>query len=74
MNNQVYARIRQSSKYFNQDNGTPFPISLNTDPSQLADGFYIEGGPGGNYTPEDLDLYVKKEDKLIAVKRKSWVK
>lgn len=73
MTDQVYARIRSNSKYHAQDTGEPFPVELNSNPRQLADGFYIKGGPGGNYSPEDLDFYTKFGDEFHLVERKSSV-
>ncbi|MBL4625788.1 MAG: hypothetical protein JKY42_11715 [Flavobacteriales bacterium] len=74
MASEVYARIRSTSKYHGQDEGIPFPVSLNVGHQQLANGFYIQGGPGGNYRPEDLDFYTKKGEEFHLVKRKSRVK
>ena len=74
MSNEVYARIRSTSQYASQDTGEPFVVTLNTNPRQLADGFYIDGGPGGNYSPEDLDFYTEFNGELVLVKRTSRAK
>jgi hypothetical protein len=71
--NNVFALVRESSKYHGQGDDTPFPVTLNDNPMQLADGYYISGGIGGNYRPEDLDFYTKEDDGFKLVKRKSWV-
>jgi len=56
-----------TSKYSSQDNVEPFLVTLNTDPKQLADGYYIEGSPGGNSAPEDLEYYTEMNGELVRI-------
>lgn len=75
MSEKVYALVRKSSKYYGQssDSNTHFEVTLNTNAQQLSDGYYIKGGIGGNYRPNDLDFYTEFNGGLELVKRKSWV-
>lgn len=66
---ELYARIREDSGYHGQDTGEPFPVTLNQHPRQLADGYYISGGPGGNYSPSDLDFYIKVGNTFKKIER-----
>lgn len=58
---QLYARIKKSSKYYHQNAvaksggyGLPFPVEVGPDPFM---GYVIKGGPGGQYTVKDVNLY-----------------
>lgn len=56
-----YARIRPSSKYFGQDTGKPFPVTLNAGDNR---GYIWQGGPGGQYRHSDLMLFSGGPDDL----------
>lgn len=63
---QLFATIRPESKYRNQQptdksgNFIPFPVTIN-----FVDSFWpVKGGPGGNYTLFDVDLWVNTSEKL----------
>lgn len=50
----LFARIRASSKYHDQtDNGEIFPIVIGPGPD-----YKVQGGPGGQYRLQDVDLFV----------------
>ena len=58
---QLYAEIRQSSKYAyqaelcrQQGYGHPFKVRIEPAP----DGYSVKGGYGGRYRIEDVDLFV----------------
>ena len=70
MSEQLYARVNPDSRYAAQDRGVPFPVSLNTNPNQVKDGYLIAGGPGGNYRPEDLDFYCKRSGSFQKIDRR----
>ncbi|RQW89916.1 MAG: hypothetical protein EHM79_02090 [Geobacter sp.] len=64
---QLYATIRKQSKYSNQQEfglkKKPIPFKVKLD---FTDPYWpVKGGPGGNYTLYDVDLWVKCEDKLL---------
>ena len=58
---QLYAKIKKSSKYFDQNaaaikNGEfPFRVSIKPD----CGGYHLIGGPGGTYRMSDVNLFVK---------------
>lgn len=61
MATQLYAKIKKSSKYFHQnqmaiDNGYGLPFPVEVAPDNFM-GYVIKGGPGGQYTANDVNLY-----------------
>lgn len=61
MATQLYAKIKKSSKYFYQnkyakENGYGFPFPVEVAPDSFM-GYVIKGGPGGQYTVKDLNLF-----------------
>lgn len=64
---QLYAKIKSSSKYFNQNSYAerygkfPFPVKI----VPTSDEYCVQGGPGGQYRLEDVDLFVIVGDKKI---------
>lgn len=66
---QFYAIIRKQSKYHNQqdyDGKKPiaFPMQVNI----AADPYWpVKGGLGGQYTLYDIDLFFKKDGKIVPV-------
>ena len=67
-----FAKIRKGSKYEGQNAwaklrprqyGLPFPVQL-TEEGPL-DQYCVKGGPGGQYRPEDLDLYVEDRKSVV---------
>ncbi len=60
MATQLYAKIKKSSKYFHQNEWAkqegqfPFPVEVGRD---YPGGYVIKGGPGGQYTVKDVNLY-----------------
>lgn len=62
MTTQLYAKIKKSSKYFSQNDVArsmgQFPFPVEVAPDGPSDGGYvIKGGPGGQYTAKDVNLY-----------------
>lgn len=62
MSKQLYANVNPSSRYAHQATKQPFPIQLESDPHQIADGYLFAGGPGGSYRLEDLEFYHKRSE------------
>lgn len=56
---QLYARIKKSSKYFGQgEKGELFEaLVVPGDPA----GYLVQGGPGGQYRLSDVNLYVVED-------------
>jgi hypothetical protein len=52
---QLYAKIKKSSKYDGQGDGKPFPVTID---GRGYDDYLIQGGPGGCYRLGDVNLYV----------------
>lgn len=67
---QLYAKIKKSSKYSGQetyairDGVYPFPVEI----SKGTDGYVVKGGPGGQYRLADVTLHVLVGDKQIRIK------
>lgn len=62
MSTQLYAKIKKSSKYHGQNELAKrtgeFPFPVEVAPDGRSDGGYvIKGGPGGQYTAKDVNLY-----------------
>lgn len=56
---QLYARIKKSSKYFGQTKpGVLFPVFLD---ARIRDDYKVQGGPGGQYRLADVNLFVVSE-------------
>ena len=76
---QFWAKIKRSSKYFNQNEwaknypeqfGLPFPVTILPDhilsEAKVADDYCVQGGPGGQYCLRDVQLFIKRSDgKLV---------
>lgn len=76
MATQLYAKIKRSSKYSYQNQWAkeqgqfPFPVEIARDFPD-GTGYVIRGGPGGQYTVRDVNLYALVEGReggLIEVK------
>ncbi len=51
---QLYARIRDTSKYYRQGApGAKFPVML----QEHVCGYVFRGGPGGQYRPKDVHIF-----------------
>lgn len=67
---QIYARIRRSSKYYYQkrfakDRGEyPFRVRLR---ENYGDEYVVAGGPGGEYRLCDVDLFVIRDDDFVCI-------
>ncbi len=69
----LYARIRESSKYFYQNDtakkypsqwGLPFPVCVW--PDDLC-GYIVKGGPGGQYRLSDVHLAVIENGREVQI-------
>ena len=66
---QLYAGIRETSKYASQADWQrkrglyPFPVRFQA----VRDDYVIRGGVGGQYRLEDVELYVKSGEELFRV-------
>lgn len=67
---QVFARLRKSSKYYYQkrfakDRGEyPFRVTLR---ENYGDEYVVKGGPGGQYRLSDVDLFVVRDDDFVCI-------
>lgn len=67
---QVFARLRKSSKYYYQkrfakDRGEyPFRVTLR---ENYGDEYVVKGGPGGQYRLCDVDLFVIRDDDMVCI-------
>lgn len=69
-NSQLYAAIREDSKYHSQIQfcitngyGHPFPVAFRA----ALDAYVLAGGAGGAYRLSDVDLYVMHDGELFRV-------
>lgn len=67
---QLYAGIKESSKYHSQIEwgkqsgyGHPFPVRL----QPAADGYVVIGGVGGRYRLDDVELFVIEDGQHVRV-------
>lgn len=68
MAQQLYAKIKKSSKYYNQNEWAKsdpeswggFPFAVEICPER--GGYAVQGGPGGQYRLEDVNLFVINAD------------
>lgn len=67
MPQQLFAKIKRSSKYYNQNEcakeapqqwGWPFRVTIVADEPSA---YKVKGGPGGQYRLEDVNLYVVED-------------
>lgn len=74
MANQLYAKIKKSSKYYYQNKwaqnnppelggGFPFPVEIVFDPS----GYSVKGGPGGQYRLSDVNFFVIEDGQELKI-------
>ncbi len=58
---QIYARIKKSSKYYGQTApGDLFPVYVEA--TGYREGYVVQGGPGGQYRLQDVNLYVVENE------------
>lgn len=61
----IYAEIKTTSKYASQIkasqlHGYAYPFQVHIEPD--CDGYVVQGGYGGRYRLEDVDLFVMDDD------------
>jgi hypothetical protein len=69
---QLYAKIKKNSKYYGQnqlakrEGNFPFPVTITNinDP----DCYFVQGGPGGQYRLDDVNLFVVDSEKEIRIR------
>jgi hypothetical protein len=62
---QLYAQIKRTSKYYGQtDKGALFEVYVI---AGCADGYVVQGGPGGQYRLRDVNLYVVDEGREMRI-------
>lgn len=62
---QIWARIRESSKYYlMQSDGTAFPVHI---VAGHPESYVVQGGPGGQYRLQDVDLYVIQDGRELRI-------
>lgn len=58
MGQDIYAKIKRSSKYYGQgERGALFQVRI-VGPSETYDNYLAIGGPGGRYRLADVNLFV----------------
>lgn len=70
---QIYAKIKRSSKYYNQNEWAAaepkrwggFPFKVRVDPAYGE--YCIQGGPGGQYRMADVNLYVVEDGRELRI-------
>jgi hypothetical protein len=65
----LYANVRKNGRYGSQRQPEPFEINLHENAFQIMEGYFWNGGIGGNYRTVDLEFYVKepKSGELVSV-------
>lgn len=64
MEQQLYAKIKRSSKYYSQGDGAPFEVLIVPgDPC----GYVVMGGPGGQYRLSDVNLFVIENGQRLKI-------
>lgn len=74
MTQQLFAKIKKSSKYFGQNEtaiqkperygGFPFPVRV-VGFDQF--GYVVKGGPGGQYRLADVSLFIVDQDRELQI-------
>lgn len=69
MAQQLYAKIKRTSKYADQNEtaaqgswGLPFPVEIQLSRIAISKDYVVKGGPGGQYRLADVNLFVKCDD------------
>lgn len=74
MSMQLYARIKRSSRYYEQNawaDQLPFPVEINPDDLRpvskcnVHDDYCVKGGPGGQYQLRDVNLFMQRTDGVM---------
>ena len=62
---QLFAKIKRTSKYFGQtDRGALFPVFVE---AGYAEGYVVQGGPGGQYRLRDVNLFVVEDGREMRI-------
>ena len=59
---QLFAKIKKSSKYHGQGDGSAFKVIISA-----GDGYCVRGGPGERYRLSDVDLFVMDGAVLVKI-------
>lgn len=69
---QIYAKIKKSSKYFSQNDfaknnptrwGWPFAVEIRP----TYGDYQVQGGPGGQYRLSDVNLFIVEDGKELRI-------
>ncbi len=63
MSQQIFAKIKRSSKYFGQGDGKLFKVTIDGGDWE----YRVKGGPGTQYRLVDVNLYVVEEGNEIRI-------
>lgn len=65
MSQQIYARIKRTSKYYGQTrNEELFPVHI---AHQGGWEYVVRGGPGGGYRLKDVNLFVVEDGQEVRI-------
>lgn len=63
---QLYAKIKRTSKYYGQgERGALFPVYVEA--IDYADGYAVQGGPGGQYRLKDVNLFIVDDGREMRI-------
>lgn len=61
---QLYAKIKKSSKYYGQGDGSLFPVFVE---AGHREAYLVQGGPGGQYRLRDVNLYIVEDGREVRI-------
>lgn len=62
---QLYAKIKRTSKYYGQgETGALFPVYV---VAGGAEGYVVQGGPGGQYRLKDVNLFIVDDGREMRI-------
>ena len=62
---QLYAKIKRTSKYYGQgERGALFPVYVE---AGWAEGYVVQGGPGGQYRLKDVNLFIMDDGREMRI-------
>ena len=61
---QIYAKIKKSSKYYGQGDGGLFEVFVE---AGNREAYVVQGGPGGQYRLTDVNLYIVEDGSELRI-------
>lgn len=61
---QLYAKIKKSSKYYGQGDGALFEVFVE---AGNREAYVVQGGPGGQYRLSDVNLYIMEDGRELRI-------